>query len=286
VINGSGTGDVAWTGQSAGTATGVTLPYTITGLSSGSYTIGFFNGCPSSTVNATLTGAGAPAAPTVSVVDGCGSSVLTATGTGLVWSTGATTSSITVTTAGTYTVTQTVGGCTSPVGTAVANPLTVPSVTFPPLADVCINAPAFTLTGATPTGGVYSGTGVSANQFDPSIAGYGVFTIVYTYTDANGCSDSNQQPITVGCAGDEEIDQATYSLYPNPSSGQLFIEVIGMELEDMNVYDAAGKLVYDLLPVSENGIYVVDLSDLSQGVYSIEILSTGKTYRERVILTE
>src|SRR5205085_12097198 len=40
----------------------------------------------------------------------------------LLWSNGATTSSITVTTVGTYSVTQTVNGCTSPSGSGVAAP--------------------------------------------------------------------------------------------------------------------------------------------------------------------
>ena len=420
VVNGSGSGDIAWTGQATGSATGVPLPYTITGLAAGTYTIGFFNGCPSATLNASLISAGTPSAPIVSAVDGCGSSVLTATGTGLVWSTGATTSSITVASAGLYTVTQTVagctsspatvaanpisslpapvasavnncgsstltvvsagsvlwstgettetiivtapgvytvtetvggcassaasvsaapaaipstpvvtvvdkcgmsdlsttatgalawstsestpmitvtapgtyyvsqtvGGCTSAVGVGIANPLTIPTVTFAPLNDVCINTPAFSLSGGSPSGGVYTGTSVASNVFDPSVAGYGVFTIVYTFTDVNGCSASNQQPITVGCAGDEELQSASFNVYPNPSNGQLTLEVQGMDLEDMNVYDAAGKLVYDQLPESGNGIYVIDLSKLSQGVYSLEIISAGKTFRERVILTE
>ena len=68
-----------------------------------------------------------PSAPTVSVVDNCGNSILTATGAAgatFLWSTGASTSSITVTTAGTYTVTQTVNGCTSPLRSSVAGPKT------------------------------------------------------------------------------------------------------------------------------------------------------------------
>jgi subtilisin-like proprotein convertase family protein len=420
IVNGSGTGDIAWTGPSAGSASGVALPYTISGLGTGTYTIGFFNGCPSASLNASLTSPGAPAPPAVSAVDGCGSTVLTATGTGLVWSTGATTSTITVTTAGSYTVTQTVGGCTSSpanvganplsslpapsasvvnncgsstlsvvsvgsvlwstgettqtinvtapgvytvtetvggcmsapasvtaapvaipaapfvtvldkcgmsdlsttasgtlawstsestplitvtvpgtyyvsqtvggctsaVGSGVANPLTIPTVTFAQLNDVCINTSAFTLSGGSPAGGIYTGTGVTSNVFDPSVAGYGVFTIVYTFTDVNGCSASNQQPITVGCAGEEELQSASFSVYPNPSNGQITITVQGMNVEDMNVFDATGKLVYDQLPASASGIYVIDLSELSQGVYSLEILSAVKTFRERVIITE
>ena len=51
-----------------------------------------------------------PPAPGIAVVNNCGNSLLTATGvTGtMLWSTNETTSAITVTTAGTYTVTQTV----------------------------------------------------------------------------------------------------------------------------------------------------------------------------------
>ncbi len=68
--------------------------------------------------------------PTVTVVDNCdGTSTLTAsnfTGT-LLWSTGATTTSITVNTAGTYTVTQTVNGCTSAAGSGIAAPVYVSS---------------------------------------------------------------------------------------------------------------------------------------------------------------
>jgi hypothetical protein len=65
-----------------------------------------------------------PLAPTVTVVENCGSSTLTASGfTGsLLWSTNETTTSITVTVAGPYTVTQTVNGCTSPPGTGIAAP--------------------------------------------------------------------------------------------------------------------------------------------------------------------
>ncbi|SDX63067.1 hypothetical protein, partial [Flavobacterium degerlachei] len=71
-----------------------------------------------------------PAAPTVSVVNNCnGTSTLTASNyTGsLLWSNNATTASITVSTAGTYTVTQTVNGCTSSNGSGVAAPKTTPA---------------------------------------------------------------------------------------------------------------------------------------------------------------
>ena len=57
--------------------------------------------------------------------------------------------------------------------------------------------PAFALTGASPTGGTYSGPGVDEGIFDPAAAGAGVHTITYTYTDGAGCSDACTFTITV-----------------------------------------------------------------------------------------
>ncbi|XOV67311.1 MAG: reprolysin-like metallopeptidase [Fluviicola sp.] len=129
VVNGSGTGTVSWSGTSSGSSGSVSLPYTITGLTAGSYTITFDNGCTSNSLNENLADPSAPSAPTVTVVDNCGSSTLTATGSNLLWSTGETTASITVTTGGVYTVTQTVGGCTSSNGSGTASPLIIPAPT-------------------------------------------------------------------------------------------------------------------------------------------------------------
>ncbi|HKI90025.1 MAG TPA: T9SS type A sorting domain-containing protein, partial [Draconibacterium sp.] len=85
------------------------------------------DGCSSPDgVNASLSDPNPPPAPTILVQDNCGESVLTAanyTGT-LLWSTGESTQSITVTKAGDYFLTQTVGGCTSNAATATANPKT------------------------------------------------------------------------------------------------------------------------------------------------------------------
>ena len=67
------------------------------------------------------------AAPIITVVNNCGSSILSTTATGtILWSNGATISSITVTVAGNYTVTRTVNGCTSAIGNGIAAPKVLP----------------------------------------------------------------------------------------------------------------------------------------------------------------
>ena len=108
-----------------------------------------------------------------------------------------TTQDITVTTGGSYTVTVTDNnGCegTSAAITVTVHPL--PAVGISPL-SVCKTDPAFVMNNGTPTGGTYSGTGVSAGVFDPSIAGTGTHNIIYSYSDTNACSNTATGIITV-----------------------------------------------------------------------------------------
>jgi len=74
----------------------------------------------------------------------------------------------------------------------------LPILSFSPLDDVCINGDSVNLSGFIVTSGnAFSGTGVLGTYFRPAIAGLGNHTITYSYTDANGCSDTAQQIITV-----------------------------------------------------------------------------------------
>ncbi|TAH41112.1 MAG: T9SS type A sorting domain-containing protein [Bacteroidetes bacterium] len=101
---------------------------------------------------------------------------------------------------GTHTVTYNYSdshGCSSSATSSiVVNP--APTVTLASFNVVCINTAAFPLTGGSPSGGLYSGTGVSAGNFDPSVAGVGTHTISYRFTNAQGCSDSATATIQVG----------------------------------------------------------------------------------------
>lgn len=62
---------------------------------------------------------------------------------------------------------------------------------------LCGTTAPFELTNGIPTGGVYSGTGVTANVFDPIIAGLGAHTITYTFTSTNGCVSVLSEDITI-----------------------------------------------------------------------------------------
>jgi hypothetical protein len=78
------------------------------------------------------------------------------------------------------------------------------SATLDAFDDVCITDAVFALSGGSPAGGVYSGTGVDGSgNFDPANAGAGSYTITYTSTD--GCTASQDL---------EVVDSLLVSLNP------------------------------------------------------------------------
>ena len=89
-------------------------------------------------------------------------------------------------------------GCTPPVKSYSVTVNALPTVTCPANSSVCINDAAFALSDGSPSGGTYSGPGVSGSNFNPATAGVGTHTITYAYTDVTtGCTDNCQFTITV-----------------------------------------------------------------------------------------
>jgi len=97
-----------------------------------------------------------------------------------------------------YTVTQTANGCESQSTPVTLTIHELPSVFLSELDTICESAPVFELTGGTPVGGTYSGTGVENGvSLNPATAGAGAHEITYIYIDENGCSASFAQTIII-----------------------------------------------------------------------------------------
>lgn len=95
-----------------------------------------------------------------------------------------------------YTYTD-ANGCTN-TATDQIEVVSVPTVTLSlPNNEVCIDAANIDLSVGTPSGGTYSGNGVTGTTFSPSAAGVGSHTITYSYTDSNGCGDVATDNINV-----------------------------------------------------------------------------------------
>jgi len=83
-----------------------------------------------------------------------------------------------------------------------------PVITFPGAGPLCENDLSVNLS-AMPSGGSYSGNGVTAaGVFDPATAGAGSHTITYTYTDANGCTNTANIIIVVNALPNVSINPA------------------------------------------------------------------------------
>jgi len=183
-------------------STGATTQ-SITVNTSGTYTVTDNSGCGGTSQPVTVT---VNSNPSPSVTSGgqttfCqgGSVTLTCSPQGSYsWSNGSTTNSINVTSSGSYSVVLTdANGCTGTSQVTQVNVMPNPVISMSNLSPVCVGDAPFALTNASPTGGTYSGTGVNANTFSPSVAGVGTYTITYVYTNSGGCSDTAQAIITV-----------------------------------------------------------------------------------------
>ncbi|MEL7530473.1 MAG: LamG-like jellyroll fold domain-containing protein [Bacteroidota bacterium] len=75
--------------------------------------------------------------------------------------------------------------------------LSLPTVSLDTFSSVCPEASPILLSGGMPLGGMYMGSGVSNNTFDPSQIGPGSYNITYTVTGANGCSSDASQLLEV-----------------------------------------------------------------------------------------
>ena len=85
-------------------------------------------------------------------------------------------------------------GCSN-ISSSNINVKSLPEVSLSPLNALCINDAPVILNGI-PSGGIYSGNGVSSGFFDPSI-GTGAYVISYSVLGNNGCSNTANENVIV-----------------------------------------------------------------------------------------
>lgn len=110
---------------------------------------------------------------------------------------------------------DTTNACATP---AVANyTVTIsPRTSLASISDICLTGGIVPLTGGLPTGGTYSGIGVTNNEIDPLVNGVGTVMITYSVT-ANGCTDTSSQMVVIG-VGSPEITNIKTSYCVNGNS--------------------------------------------------------------------
>ncbi|CAN5873350.1 hypothetical protein BH11BAC7_BH11BAC7_16470 [soil metagenome] len=283
------------------TASGGTSPYSGEGTftevaGTYSYTVTDNNGCTSTTsvtvtepdvlsvfVNAALnptTCSGTDGSIDIDVIGGT-------TSYSFLWSNNDTNEDLTNIVAGAYSVTVTdANGCIATTNASINDP-GAPTVTLALQMDtICGNFPGtIILSGESPAGGTFSGTGVSGNTFDPFAAGFGTHFITYTFTDVSGCTGTTTDSIFVDdCMGIETPATSQWSIFPNPTNAELTINTSSEINTDVivDVYSADGKLIRSENKQQAKTI-TLDMTDQPVGVYFIRITANEKVSMYRVV---
>lgn len=235
-----------------------------------------------------------PMSPAVTLNDTafCGTSVVLNGPAGsymYMWSTSDTTQSILVTVSGVYilTATDSASGCigtdsatvnvnANPVVTATASSLTP-----------CVDDANVILTG-TPAGGTFTGSSVTGSQFDPSI-GAGNYSIVYNYTDVNGCSGSDTIAINVNaCVGvNENFAGSGMNVYPNPNSGLFTFAAADLNAKEMTIeiVTIEGQVIKSdkYSNVQGNFTEEINMNEFANGVYFMRVTTDGSVFTQRIV---
>jgi len=81
---------------------------------------------------------------------------------------------------------------------------------------------------------------------------------------------------------DEELDDLSLSVYPNPTKDKVYIEYGGKEAFNLQVYSAIGQLILeDKLPANATN-YSLNLESFSSGVYQLRLSTDKKQIVKRI----
>ena len=85
-------------------------------------------------------------------------------------------------------------------------------------------------------------------------------------------------PDTTIATGITNINTTDINIYPNPTTGQLFIQTGSTTITGVNMYNSTGQLIYHSTQLQNQ---TIDVSNLASGAYELEILSKDSSIRRR-----
>lgn len=131
------------------------------------------------------------------------------------------------------------------------------------------------------------GDGETSSQTSPwhTYTSIGLFTVqleAFSY----GCGSDYKtltdyihviDPTTIG-----DMSETSFSLFPNPASNRIFINLSQGEITLLKIYNASGQIVYE--QNSQANFTSIDISNFVSGTYTIEIYTEEKVLTGQVIV--
>ena len=163
--------------------------------------------------------------------------------------------------------------CTSPKVPVVVTVNPLPEVLVGATATLACADDAVQLDGY-PSGGTFSGNGVTGNIFSASTLGAGNYVVLYTFTDVNNCSNTASVNFVIdactGLAGNSNSGE--WTIYPNPFNEQIVMDINGGNAV-YSLSDASGRLV---MSGTVNSGESVNVSSLPKGLYILKVLEESQ----------
>ncbi len=188
------------------------------------------------------------------------------------WSTGDTTSAITIRDPGEYYVEVTFsGGCTS-----VSNTITV---TVNPLPEIDLGDNIILESGESVN--LNAGPGHASYQWSTGAIGE-IITVdemgeyCVTVTNIFGCTASDCVTISIVTSSDEENTAFKLSVSPNPGQDVIFIQSDNFGISSIQLINNQGKIIFSELEFSKAGEKrEMDIGDLAPGLYYLQVRAEG-----------
>lgn len=130
--------------------------------------------------------------------------------------------------------------------------------------DLCQSDAPVTLSGGSPAGGIYSGVGVSNDQFDPSQSN-GITEIIYTYTTDDGCDIRDTAVIDVFPAPNASI--TTTDIICTGNSGSINFAFSDVSNQDTVLFSIDGGSTFPYASPDNAGTFTID--SLLPGNYNV-----------------
>jgi hypothetical protein len=130
--------------------------------------------------------------------------------------------------------------------------------------------------------GDQSGISVSLNS-DGSILAIGAWL-----NDGSGTNSGHVRVYqTPTLSINDNVFSDSFALYPNPSKeGRLHIKIKDLNNEEVfiQIFDVLGKNVFEETKKINNSIFNIDTSELSSGIYFLNVNQNDKSYRSKFII--
>lgn len=143
------------------------------------------------------------------------------------------------------------------------------------------------LTGGSPEGGTYAGTGVTDGAFDPATAGYGWHVITYTIAEGVCAGEAIDSVFVDSGTGMEASTNPALHVWPVPTQDILQVSLpVHVGTIDLVVVDARGReIMRSTVAAGMTGRTVtLETTNLANGTYTLFARGIGNTMPARIII--